>query len=133
MERRRNNQLCYPPRLTTAPSPGILHIPSLPLTVAFNYAQMEMAGLLKWTLVLAKCSARSLSHVFHLDKSSLSLSLFLRPVIRSGRDRSVFSVQQLEARSFRPGWSTEVVLRPPQHAPSCPTHETHFNHRYGPQ
>lgn len=59
-----------------------------------------------------------------------SLSLFLSPVIRSRRDRSVVTVNQLEARFFRPGRPTEVVLRPSQHASSYASHETHFNGRY---
>lgn len=58
-----------------------------------------------------------------------NLSLSLSPVIRPGGDRSVFSVQQLEAWGFRPGWPTEVFLGPPQHAPTCPPHETDFNRR----
>ncbi len=100
-ERRRNNQLCCPPRLTAAPSLGILHIPSPPLTVAFNYTQMETAGLLKWTLVLAKCSARSPSLFFHLDNSSLSLSLRL---CFSGQLSGLGGIGQSSASSsWKPG------------------------------
>lgn len=57
---------------------------------------------------------------------------FLSPVIWSGWDRSISSIQQLEAWFFRPGWPAEIVFRPPQHAPTSAPHKTHFSWRYGP-
>lgn len=123
-EQRRNNQLCCPPQ---PPSLGILHIPFSPLTATLNYAQIETAWLLKWTLVCVFCVPLLLCS---LVITLLSVSPSHSPVIWSWRNWSVFTIQQLEARFFRSGWTSEIVLRPPQHAPSHPPHETHLNRRY---
>lgn len=53
------------------------------------------------------------------------------PAVRPGGRRPVPGIQRLEARSHGPDGPAEVVLGPPQHAPSGPAHETGFNRRCG--